>query len=97
MGKPSSSLRNEIQALRNQAKARGYSSDEIPAEQLEEKAFTRNESTIPTYTYVYRDLFRSLIFLIVALVILFGVSVKLSSIGQFSQIRSAIHVSQFSF
>ncbi len=94
MAKPN--LRSEIQALRNQAKARGHDS-KVSNEELKKKAFTHNESDKSTHKYVYRDIFRTFLFLLVALIILFLASVKMSSLLPFEHARQALHITQFSF
>lgn len=88
-------LRKEIQALRNQAKARGHENI-TTEEEIRQKAFIQNAKR-NTHAYVYNDLLKTGLFLLFALLFLFGASIKLSSIDLFTQIRSQLHIAQSSF
>jgi hypothetical protein len=92
-----SNLRSQIQALKNQAKARGHENVPSSKEELEAKAFVMNKTYSLSHRYVYRDLFVTFLFVIFALLFLFLVSIKLSNIAAFGQLRNALYIGQFSF
>lgn len=93
-----SKLRSQIQALRNQAKARGHDIDlNTSEEELKEKAFTNAITDQSTHTYVFKDLKHTFLFLLLALFLLFIACIKLSSFPQFDTLRHILNISKFSF
>lgn len=91
----SSNLRSEIQALRNQALARGHE-DTRNLETLKQNAFIEREIS-EDYRHVYNDLLITFTFICVALLILFVTSLKLSSLPFFDSLRLLLHITKYTF
>ena len=91
-----SNLRSQIQALRNQAKARGHVSFENEQD-IRDKAFTIAQTQKGAHAYVKHDLIWTGIFVIIALAILLLAAVEFSSFTQLNHLRVALHLPQYSF
>jgi len=75
-------LRSEIQALKNQAEAHTNTI----------RAAVEREGYVSTYIHVYHDLLWTLLFLFIAIIILFFASIEISSLGLFLTIRESLHI-----
>ncbi len=81
-------LKKEIEALKNQAKARGHSGN-IKTSDLLTKAYETPLGS-SDIDYVYKDLFKSLMFVIFVLTILLIISIRYSDISVFIYINNLV-------
>ena len=81
-----SKLRKEIEALRNQAIANGKIVDK-PSIKINREI---------THKYIKQDLLKTLVFVLIILGFLFVISIKLSNINIFENIRSQYNIQNIS-